>query len=78
MASEQEIRTQFDVAAKSGRRVLSENGFLRLLGVMEAQSTSGLSRQAVLDQSKLPHGDFDLLACSTPLSMIASRSRSAM
>jgi tetratricopeptide (TPR) repeat protein len=60
-ASEREIRAQFDLAAKSGRLVLSENGFLRLLGVMEAQSTSGLSRQAVLDQSKLPEGDFELL-----------------
>jgi tetratricopeptide (TPR) repeat protein len=51
----------FDAATKAGRAVLSENGFLRLLGAMEAQPVSGVSRQAVLDQSKLSHRDFDLL-----------------
>ncbi|PLP58911.1 O-linked GlcNAc transferase [Mesorhizobium loti] len=45
-----------------GRQPLSENGFLRLLGLIEAPGGSTLSRQSVLDQSGLPARDFDLLA----------------
>ena len=59
--SEAEIAAQFQDCAKSGRPLLSENGFLRLLGVLEPQSTSGLTRQSILEQSKLTSRDFELL-----------------
>ncbi len=59
--SEAEIAAQFQDCARSGRPLLSENGFLRLLGVLEPQSTSGLTRQSILEQSKLTSRDFELL-----------------
>ncbi|CAM5767758.1 tetratricopeptide repeat protein [Mesorhizobium amorphae] len=44
------------------RRALSENGFLRLLGLIEAPGGATLSRQSILEQSRLAPEDFDLLA----------------
>jgi tetratricopeptide (TPR) repeat protein len=41
---------------------LSENGFLRLLGIARAVGDAGLTRQALLDQSALAPDLFDLLA----------------
>lgn len=56
------IETRLQAEHQSGRQLLSENGFLRLLGLLKTPGDSGLSRQALLDQSKLPETDFDLLA----------------
>jgi tetratricopeptide (TPR) repeat protein len=60
--SEAEIEARFDTELRSGRVVLSENGFLRMLGLAAAPESSALTRQSLLDQSRLPPGAFDLLA----------------
>jgi tetratricopeptide (TPR) repeat protein len=46
----------------TGLTLLSENGFLRLLGLLPAPEHSSLTRQSLLDQSRLGARDFDLLA----------------
>lgn len=58
--SEAEIEAR--VEALSGIKVLSENGFLRALGLMPMPERSAVSRQSLLDQSKLDPKAFDLLA----------------
>jgi tetratricopeptide (TPR) repeat protein len=47
---------------KAGRRPLSENGFLRLLGLMKAPDASAMAAQALIDQSQLPPRAFALLS----------------
>ena len=49
-------------SARPARTLLSENGFLRLLGLCQAPERSALTRQSLLDQSGLAPRDFDLLA----------------
>lgn len=44
------------------KSLLSENGFMRELGVMSTQPASGLARQALIDQSTLRGETLDLLA----------------
>ncbi|MDK1492678.1 tetratricopeptide repeat protein [Sinorhizobium sp. 7-81] len=61
-ASEAEIEARFDAEIGQNRRPLSENGFLRLLGLMTAPEASALSRQSLLDQSRLAARTFDLLS----------------
>lgn len=56
---EQRIRAAY--ADVRGHQVLSENGFLRELGVMELPAGATLTRQSLLDQSKLLPSDLDLL-----------------
>jgi len=46
----------------AGRALLSENGFLRLLGLMKAPEASSLSRQSLIEQSRLSGSDLDLLS----------------
>jgi len=46
----------------AGRTLLSENGFLRLLGLMKAPEASTLSRQSLIEQSRLSGADLDLLS----------------
>lgn len=46
----------------AGRVLISENGFLRLLGLMKAPEASSLSRQSLIEQSRLPGADLDLLS----------------
>lgn len=46
----------------AGRVLISENGFLRLLGLMKAPEASSLSRQSLIDQSRLSGADLDLLS----------------
>ena len=53
---------RFQAERRAGRQLLSENGFLRLLGLFKTPGESGLSRRELLDQSKLPDSVFDLLA----------------
>ncbi len=61
-ASESEIEARFDTEAKAGRKPLSENGFLRLLGLVGMPENSGMTRQSLLDQSKLPARVLTLLS----------------
>lgn len=61
-ASEAEIEARFEAERGAGRSVLSENGFLRLLGLMEAPEASAVTRQSLLDQSRLSPRDFALLS----------------
>lgn len=57
-----------DLAARAGaeraagRQLLSENGFLRWLGLVEPAGAAELSRAELLQQSGLPAADLDLLA----------------
>ncbi|TRC77402.1 tetratricopeptide repeat protein [Mesorhizobium sp. WSM4307] len=46
----------------AGRTLISENGFLRLLGLMKAPEASSLSRQSLIEQSRLSGADLDLLS----------------
>ncbi|MER9952753.1 tetratricopeptide repeat protein [Mesorhizobium sp. M0047] len=46
----------------AGRVLLSENGFLRLLGLMKVPEASSLSRQSLIEQSRLSGADLDLLS----------------
>jgi tetratricopeptide (TPR) repeat protein len=61
-ASDTGIEARFDAELQAGRRPLSENGFLRLLGLMTSPEASALTRQSLLDQSRLSPRDFDLLS----------------
>ncbi|TPN56851.1 tetratricopeptide repeat protein [Mesorhizobium sp. B1-1-4] len=59
-----DVEVERRVAAErgAGRTLLSENGFLRLLGLMKAPEASSLSRQSLIDQSQLSGADLDLLS----------------
>ncbi|WP_027052294.1 tetratricopeptide repeat protein [Mesorhizobium erdmanii] len=46
----------------AGRMLISENGFLRRLGLMKAPEASSLSRQSLIDQSRLSGADLDMLS----------------
>jgi tetratricopeptide (TPR) repeat protein len=61
-AGEAEIEARFDAEIAAGRRPLSENGFLRLLGLMTAPVASAMTGEALLDQSQLPPRAFALLS----------------
>jgi tetratricopeptide (TPR) repeat protein len=56
------VEARFDAELKAGRRPLSENGFLRLLGLVKSPEASALTRQSLLDQSQLSPRLFDLLS----------------
>ncbi|TPI36171.1 tetratricopeptide repeat protein [Mesorhizobium sp. B3-1-6] len=57
-----EIERRVATERAAGRILISENGFLRLLGLMKAPETSSLSRQSLIDQSRLAGGDLDMLS----------------
>lgn len=57
-----EIERRVTAERAGGRAPISENGFLRLLGLMKAPETSSLSRQSLIDQSKLSGAYLDLLS----------------
>lgn len=61
-ASEAAIETRFEVELSTKRRPLSENGFLRLLGLVKQPEASTLTRQSLLDQSRLSARALDLLS----------------
>ncbi|WP_018238143.1 tetratricopeptide repeat protein [Ensifer sp. BR816] len=61
-ATDAEIETRFERGAGNGRDLLSENGFLRLLGLATAPETSALPRQSLIDQAKIAPRLFDLLS----------------
>lgn len=56
------IEAGFARELAAGRAILSENGFLGILGLRSVPADSSLSRQSVLDQSKLDAHVFDMLA----------------
>jgi tetratricopeptide (TPR) repeat protein len=47
---------------RAGRELLSENGFLRRLALLPSAGTAQLSRARLLEQSRLPAAELDLLA----------------
>ncbi|AZO53713.1 MULTISPECIES: tetratricopeptide repeat protein [unclassified Mesorhizobium] len=57
-----EIERRFGAERAAGRMLLSENSFLRLLGLMKAPEASSLSRQSLIDQSRLSGADLDRLS----------------
>jgi tetratricopeptide (TPR) repeat protein len=61
-ASPQEIESRLDAELQAGRRVLSENGFLRLLGLLEVPTAPAMAREALLEQSRLSPRDLTLLS----------------
>lgn len=60
--SEADIEARFDIEQGSDRVLLSENGFLRLLGLAQAPAAPALSRQSLLDQSRLEPRTLALLS----------------
>ena len=61
-AGDAEIARRVAAERAAGRTLLSENGFLRLLGLIKAPEASALSRQSLIDQSRLAADDLDLLS----------------
>ncbi|WP_163270210.1 tetratricopeptide repeat protein [Chelativorans alearense] len=59
---EVEIEARFDAQCGAGRYPVSENGFLRLLGLLQAPAASSISRLELLEQSKLAERQFALLS----------------
>jgi tetratricopeptide (TPR) repeat protein len=57
-----EIERRVAAQRDAGRMLVSENGFLRLLGLMSAPEASSLSRQSLIEQSRLSGADLDLLS----------------
>lgn len=60
--SDAEIEAKVGTLRESEASLISENGFLRTLGLISAPEESNLTRRALLDQSKLDERSFDLLA----------------
>ena len=61
-AGDAEIERRVAAERAAGRTPISENGFLRLLGLMTAPEASSLSRQSLIEQSRLSGADLDLLS----------------
>ncbi|AMX94063.1 tetratricopeptide repeat protein [Mesorhizobium ciceri] len=57
-----EIERRVAAERAAGHKLLSENGFLRLLGLMKAPEASSLSRQSLIEQSRLSGAELDLLS----------------
>src|SRR5690606_37606260 len=61
-ASEADIEARIDALQNAGIRLMSENGFLRWLHLLEAPERPAITRQSLLDQSRLDGGTLDRLA----------------
>ncbi len=61
-ADEAAIEQRVDEERSTGRHLVSENGFLRLLGLRQPSAMSNLTRKSLLEQSGLGQREFDLLA----------------
>ncbi|UCI06348.1 tetratricopeptide repeat protein [Mesorhizobium sp. B1-1-8] len=57
-----EIERRVAAERGAGRMLVSENGFLRLLGLLKGPEASSLSRQSLIDQSRLAADDLDMLS----------------
>lgn len=57
-----EIEHRVSAERGAAHKLLSENGFLRLLGLMKAPEASSLSRQSLIEQSRLSGAHLDLLS----------------
>ncbi|MBZ9775429.1 tetratricopeptide repeat protein [Mesorhizobium sp. CO1-1-8] len=57
-----DIERRIATERAAGHKLLSENGFLRLLGLMKTPEASSLSRQSLIEQSRLSGADLDLLS----------------
>ncbi len=60
--SEAAIEARLDTLRDAGIKLISENGFLRWLHLLETPERSAMSRQSLLDQSRLDGDTFDRLA----------------
>lgn len=60
--SDAEIEAKVETLRDAGLKLMSENGLLRWLHLLETPERSEHSRQSLIDQSKLPAQTFDLLA----------------
>lgn len=56
------IEARFDAERAGGRPCLSENGFLRLLGLLKAPEAADLTRRSLIDQSGLAERPCELLS----------------
>ena len=56
------IEARFDRERKAGRQLISENGFLRMLGLRQCPEASAMTRASLLDQARLAERDFELLS----------------
>lgn len=61
-ASEADIEARIDALQDAGIKLMSENGFLRWLHLLEAPERSAITRQSLLDQSRLDGHTLDRLA----------------
>jgi tetratricopeptide (TPR) repeat protein len=61
-APERSVASRLDAQRAAGRRLLSENAFLRWLGLLEAPGRGELTTQTLIDRSRLAARDLDLLA----------------
>lgn len=61
-ASEADIEARIDTLRDSGIKLISENGFLRWLHLLDTPERSAMSRQSMLDQSRLDGDTLDRLA----------------
>lgn len=60
-AGEAEICAKVEAARAAGRALLSENAFLRLLGVKQPATAGDLPAEALIEQARLDERDFALL-----------------
>jgi len=60
--SDDEIAQRLDAVNATGATALSENGFRRMLGLLRRPQGANLSRQSLLEQSRLDARTFQLLA----------------
>lgn len=58
---EAEIEARYDAAVASKKQLLSENGFLRALGLIPIVDGAELTRRQLVEQGKLGERDLDLL-----------------
>ena len=61
-SSEADIEARIDMLRDAGIRLMSENGFLRWLHLMETPERAAMSRQQLIEQSKLDGDTLDKLA----------------
>lgn len=61
-ADNAKIEARIEQERKAGRQLMSENGFLRMLGLRQCSETSAMTRTSLLEQAGLAERDFELLS----------------